>query len=264
MLGWNEKNKDPTVGVGQLETLIKTLDVMSNLTNPQCTNNNINGISSTICSMLENQWIKQSSELVTNTMNQHQYNSEVVKCLIDMAQGKYELFDHHKGKLTEIFKLRMEYLVKNFGDFKVDNLNLQTLAMFCAIKDSSFQNLKESIAWQMGSKCPSQELDHFGISSMPTNDLMGFYKSSGNFVKRKHYQLRFSQVICQLTKFVKNEDIFHLFMMSLLFDNVKTKCSQSLLSLNEIYVIFTILISLNCGEAMFAWEKLSPKICVSF
>ena len=227
LLGWNERNSDATVGVGQLDTLIKTLNVMSRMCNPQNQLGELCDVTSTICSMLENQWIKQSSDMLLKALNTYQYDNEIVHCLIDMAQFKYDSFHKHKGKLNEIFKLRMETFMKNFGDFKVESHNLQTLAMLCSIKDSSFQNLKESIAWQMGSSAPNLAVDHFGIASMPVNDILGLFKSSGNFVKRNHLQFSFNQVVKQITQFIRKDDIFHLFMMSLLFDNTETRDLQN-------------------------------------
>ena len=45
-------------------------------------------------------------------------------------------------------------------------------------------------------------------------------------MKRKHDQFRFLKLVDELLKYISNDEVLHLFLMSLLFDNAESRALQ--------------------------------------
>ena len=217
LLGWNEKNSDPSVGVGQLNTLTKTLDIMRRVTQDNTfQGEDLKGAISTVCSVMENEWIKESLGMLKEAFRAHQFSPELIKLYKDMSRNKYESFDQRKDELFDVYQKRMNAFIGNYGKgIKINNGSLQTICMFIGVHNQLLPNLEEQLAWQMGLPSPPQSEDPFGVSSMPVVSLLGLLQSTGNFVCRKQEQFRFNQVVKELKVFAQSEEVSHLLMMSL-------------------------------------------------
>ena len=224
LLGWNKMNTDPTVGVGQLGTLIKTLHTMTCMMADGSTGEDISGASSTICSIIENDWIKQSYRMFQQTLRNTNWNFQLIKCFIDMSKNNFDNYENIKDHLVSINKLRMENMLKTFGSYKLDMVNFQTLVMLMALKAHSYGTLQEQLAWNTGSIYP--HYDEYEVGDLPVVSLYSTFASTGAFVKRKQEQLRFKKVHDQLAKFMANEEVSHLFFMSILLNNDETRKLQ--------------------------------------
>ena len=229
LLEWNEQGDDSTLDLGQLDTFIKTLDVMWHVCryhNREC-KYIISETTSTICSILENEWTNESQTLWKNAFATHQMNDEIVEWHIDMSQNIFHHLDKRRDNFIQLTVLRLHTIMKHFGHFRLDLKALQTICMVWSVKlCSGLPNLKEQMAWLMGEVSVKNSEDYFQISSMPTVRLLGLVQSSGNFVKRKHDQFRFLEIVDKLLKFFTNDEVLHLFLMSLLFDNAESRALQ--------------------------------------
>ena len=218
LLGWNEKNSDSSVGVGQLNTLTKTLDIMKRVSNSntfQCEDiKDIKDTISTVCSVMENEWIKESLGLLKEAFQTHPYSPQLIKLYIEMSQNKYDSWEQGKGELQEVYSNRMNTFFQNFGkSFKINSGSMMTISMFIGVHNQLLPNLKEQLAWSMG--LPQQDEDLYGVTSLPVVSLLGLLQSTGNFVCRKQEQFRFNQVVNDLKVFAQSEEISHLIIMSL-------------------------------------------------
>ena len=225
LLGWNNRNTDANVGVGQLDTLIKTLDIMNQINS--ATGEDITDTSSTICSLLENQWIEGSYSRFKQHFRANQWTSDLIKCFVDMSQDNFTGYGNVKDSLVQLLKKRFEHILGSFGSLKLSMRNFQTLTMFCALKGHSFQNLKEQMAWNMGSENPLAAYDELAVNGLPVVSLYNVFLFSGAFGKRKEEQLRFKEVSEILMKFASNEQISHLFFMTILFNSDETRSLQN-------------------------------------
>ena len=217
LLGWNEKNSDPSVGVGQLNTLTKTLDIMKRVSNSNTFQfediRDIKDTISTVCSVMENDWIKESLGLLKEAFQTHQLSPKLIKLYIDMSQNKFDSFGQCKEELNEVYWNRMNTFFQKFGkSFKINSGSMMTICMFIGVHNQLLPNLKEQLAWSMGMPA-QQDGDQYG--HMPVVSLLGLLQSTGNFVCRKQEQFRFNQVVKDLEVFAQSEEISHLLMMSL-------------------------------------------------
>ena len=132
-----------------------------------------------------------------------------------------------KDLLASNAKLRLESVMKHFGNFKLDISNFQILLLLSSLKGPSYPGLKQQLAWGNGNENPWTSGDEFGVGDLPVISLYDTFVATGAFAKRKHEQLRFQEVIDFLMKFVRNEEISHLFYMSVLMNNDETRQIQS-------------------------------------
>ena len=229
LLEWNEQGDDPTLALGQLDTFIKTLEVMWYVCRYHAgeTKYVINETSSTICSILENEWTNESQTLWKNAFAAHQIDDEIVEWHRDMSRNIFHHLDKRRDNFIQLSVVRLHTIMKHFGHFRLDLKALETICMVWAIKlCSGLPNLKEQMAWLMGEASVKNSEDYFNVSSMPSVRLLGIIQSSGNFVKRKHDQFRFLKIVDELLKYITNDEVLHLFLMSLLFDNAESRALQ--------------------------------------
>ena len=242
---WNEKGEDPTMAFGQLDTFIKTLDVMWHVCRYHQDGERkyvINETSSTICSILEHEWTKESHKLWKDAFVTYQITDEIVEWHKDMSQKIFPHLDKRRDSFIQLTATRLQGIVSHFGDLKVDLHALQTICMVWAVKlCCGCPNLKEQISWLMGAASVKNAEDYFEIASMPPVNLLDIFQASGNFVKRKHDQFRFSQLCEELLKMIEDDEVLHLFLMSLLFDNEKSRPLQ-----DQYHYLLVKKLSVNC------------------
>ena len=229
LLGWNTKNTNPSVGIAQLDTLVKTLATMSHMAlvgSSQC-GEEINEISSNICSILENKWIKESFVRFQINSRKHQWSAEIIHCFIKMSKNNFSNFNNISSSLVTLVYKRYSSLLATFGDFKLNMTKFQRLLMFGALKGTSYESLKAQLAWNTGSLNPSALIDPFNVGALPVVNLYTVVNSAGTFVHKKREALRFKDVSDNLMKFARNEDVAHLFFMTLLFNSDETRHFQN-------------------------------------
>ena len=229
LLGWNTKNTNPSVGIAQLDTLVKTVATMSHMAlvgSSQC-GEEINEISSNICSILENKWIKESFVRFQINSRKHQWSAEIIHCFIKMSKNNFSNFNNISSSLVTLVYKRYSSLLATFGDFKLNMTKFQRLLMFAALKGTSYDSLKAQLAWNTGSLNPSALIDHFNVGALPVVNLYNTFNSAGTFVHKKREALRFKNVTDNLMKFARYEDVAHLFFMTLLFNSDETRHFQN-------------------------------------
>ena len=136
LLEWNEQGDDSTLDLGQLDTFIKTLDVMWHVCryhNREC-KYIISETTSTICSILENEWTNESQTLWKNAFATHQMNDEIVEWHIDMSQNIFHHLDKRRDNFIQLTVLRLHTIMKHFGHFRLDLKALQTICMVWSVK----------------------------------------------------------------------------------------------------------------------------------
>ena len=229
LLGWNINNTDPRVGIAQLDTLVKTLATMSHMAQVGSSQNGeeINEISSNICSILENKWIEESFVRFQSNSRKHQWSAEIIHCFIQMSKNNFSNYLNISGSLVDLVYKRYSSLLATFGDFKLNMTKFQRLLMFAALKGHSYESLKGQLAWNTGSLDPSAIFDHFNVGTLPVVSLYDTFNSTGAFVHKKREALRFKAVSDNLMKFARNEDVAHLFFMTLLFNSDETRHFQN-------------------------------------
>ena len=225
LLGWNNRNTDANIGIGQLDIMIKTLDIMNQINSS--TGEDITDTSSTICSLLENQWIEGSYKRIKEHFRANQFSSDLIKCTIQMSQGNFTLYANARPSIDQIYKKRFENICDGFGNVEMNMRNFQTLLVFCGLTGESFKNLKQQMAWFMGSENPLAAHDELAMDDLPVLSMYNMLLCSGGFRKRKDDQLRFKEVSKDLVKFVSNEEISHLFFMTILFNSDGTRSLQN-------------------------------------
>ena len=229
LLGWNTNNTDPTVGIAQLDTLVKTLATMAHMAmvGSSQSGEEINEISSNVCSILENKWIEESFVRFQSNSKNHQWSTEIIHCFIQMSKNNFSWYSNISGSLVNLIHKRYSSLLAQFGDFKLNMTKFQRLLMFAALKGHSYESLKGQLAWNTGSLDPSALTDHFNVGTLPVVSLYDTFNSTGAFVHKKREALRFKDVSDNLMKFARNEDVAHLFFMTLLFNSDETRHFQN-------------------------------------
>ena len=225
LLGWNSRNNDPTVGVGQLNTLVQTLHAMDKSMN--CRVEDIMNPSSAVCSVLENQWIKSSFCRFQSNARTHQISSDIIKYLISFSNGNYEALHNFMTVSVPFFKKRWDTHLSSYGNYQLSLENVQTLVMIYGLKGPAFEKLKDNLAWLTGSNNPELSYDQFGVGNASTHSSYDVFASTGVFVKVKGEQLRFKEVYETLITVMRNEDVSHLFLMAVLFNSDETKHLQN-------------------------------------
>ena len=225
LLGWNSRNNNPTIGVGQLDTLIETLHVMNKCT--ISSGEEIMDTSSSICSIFENQWIKNSFNHLQAYSKANPMTSDMVERFIALSQGNYYELNKFMESISPFFKKRMNTFLSSYGNFKVKPENFKTLVMLAKLKGPSYKTLKDQLAWCNGSDNPVMSFDEYGVGHLPATSTYDSFVSSGIFVKRKQEQLRFKEIYEILTKFARNEELSHLFFMVNLFNSDELRNLQN-------------------------------------
>ena len=225
LLGWNDRNTDPNVGVGQLDTMIKTLDIMNQINSS--TGEDITDTSSTICSLLENQWIEGSYNRFKQHFRANRLTSDLIKHFVAASHDNFTGYGNTQHSFVQLYKKRFENILDSFGTERVNMKNFQTLCMFCGLKGWSFKNLKEQLAWNMGSENPLEGYDEYAVNDLPAVNIYNLFLFFGVFRKRKEDQLRFKEVSKTLMEFARNEEISHLFLMTILFNSDDTPSLQN-------------------------------------
>ena len=227
LLGWNSQNNNPKVGVGQLDTLVKTLHAMDK--SMRAGGEELMNTTSSFCSTFENEWIKSSLCQFQANSKAVQVDSNIIQCLISFSKGNFESLNKFMMSMTPLFKSRMDTLLSSYGsrNYKLNMEKFQTLIMMEGLKGPSFQKLKGSLAWITGSNNPASAHDEFGVGNGPSHSTYEALASCGVFVKVKGKQLRFKEVYDTLIRVMRNEEVSHLFFMVVLFNSEETRNIQN-------------------------------------
>ena len=225
LLGWNTNNTDPSVGVGQLDTLVKTLATVAHMVCSK-SGEEINEVSSNICSILENKWIEESFVRFQNNSRQYNWSAEIIHCFIQMSKNNFSSYSSISDSLVSLLHKRYSSFLAQFGDFQLEMSKFQRLIMFAALKGHSYKSLKGQMAWNTGSLDPSELYDQFNVGDLPVVSLYDTFNSTGAFVHKKREAIRFKEVSDNLMKFVRIESLAHLWFMTLLFNGEKTRSFQ--------------------------------------
>ena len=223
--GWNQENSNSNVAVGELETLLQTLCTMSQLSTQTTT---CLEPLSTVCSLVENQWIQQSSNMVKSVYQDIPDGGLLPYCWIPMAKGDFGHTGQHTAKCYSLFSARAQDILKRWGTTKLDTNNFDLYMRCLLTKTEGFDNLKDQIDYLNGSNDQQKTFDEMAMSQLPTTSIYKFLLYTGVFVHRKGEQLRFKEVYDKLKKILSNDDVCHLLLMSILLNTNETRSLQNL------------------------------------
>ena len=223
--GWNQENSNSRVAIGELETLLQTLCTMSHVSKQVHVSHEP---LSTVCSMAENQWIQQSVNMMRSAFQACMDQELVFKCVVPAAQGNYEAYLQNQVQWYSWLGKRFQGVLNNFGSFDLNLNTFQTVCMCLYAKAESFDNVKEQIEWLRGDENPRRTFDEMMISHIPATDCYKGMVHVGAFVHRKRDQLRFKEIYVDLKKILKDDNVAHLLLMSILFNSDETQTLQNL------------------------------------
>ena len=223
--GWTKEASSLNVAVGELDTLVQTLCTISQVSKQTAT---CFEPVSAVCSLVENQWIQQSSKMMKSVFQDIPDGGFLPYCFIPAAKGDYGDTVQIQAKWFSLFFTRAQGILKKWGATKLDIDNFDVYARCLVTKTEGFDNLKYQIDYLNGSNDNQKTFDEMLMSQLPPSSTYKFLLHTGVFVHRKGEQLRFKDVCDKLINILSNDDVCHLFLMSILLNTDATRSLQNL------------------------------------
>ena len=223
--GWNQENSNPNVVVGELDTLLNTLLTISQVSKQTFT---YFEPLSTICSLVENQWIQESSKMMKSVFQDISDGGFLAHISVPSAQGKYDLYLQNQGQMFSLFSIRMQEVLNKLGNYQLNMDNFCYSFYFVAAKSEAFATLKDQVDYLTGFHSPSETLEGQEMSQLPTSNCYKFLEDIGVFVHRKQDKLQFKKIHDTLKNILRNDDVCHLFIMSIILNAEEARSLQNL------------------------------------
>ena len=241
--GWNQDNSNPNVVVEKLDALLDTLCTMSQVSKQTFTSFEP---LSTICSNVENQWIQQSSKMMKSVFQDISDGGFLAHISVPSAQGKYDSYIQNQAQMFSLFSKRMQEVLNRLGTIplKMDNFSYSVYFVFA--KSEAFTSLKDQVDYLTGFNNSSETLDGQEMSQLPTTNCYTFLEDIGVFVHRKQEKLHFKKIHDTLRDILRNDDVCHLFIMSIILNTDEARSLQNFY--NHLLVKKLAEICLGFGE----------------
>ena len=228
-LGWNKvDHPNSKVGTDQLQNLIDTLQAMSLVCDPasQIDESGLHTPTTEVCTLMENHWIECSTKVMKKTFREHQIDSSWMHIFFDGSENKFDSFIDVMESGMKLMEKRFEIILKRHG-FSLHPLIFQQAWMFTHVICQSPLQLRGHISWLMGTDDPGLTESQSALISQPNWQIYNCFNAMGAFVHKKREALKFQEIIEELMTFLRlNDDVGHLFMMSILLNDNETRCLQ--------------------------------------
>lgn len=132
---------------GQLDTFIRTLFTMvSSSTNSLSSTE----VTSVVCSVEENQWIRDSMSQMNNAFRTHQFTQDMAQDIIECSTGNYIHYERITNSFGPLAMKRNDMILAAFGSCKFNMANFHDLILLQMMKGGSSKHLDEQMAWFLG------------------------------------------------------------------------------------------------------------------